>query len=160
MRIHRYKQHRILNLYYYGVDHTPHCRSRVAARTHRVMAMFSLCLNIESTTRLWQRTDLASRFAWDLVACSVGLPKCAALCAVRLKLHLYGHPRLCTQHYNSDQWWAFWTCSRAHLICPPGKDTDYIRKLSLWKIIFFFVYYSIIIPIVHCPCWPVWYLPN
>ena len=31
---------------------------------------------------------------------------------------------------------AFWTCSRAHLLCPSGKDTDYIRKMIVWKILF------------------------
>ena len=30
------------------------------------------------------------------------------------------HPRLCTQHNNSDQSWAFWTCRRALLLCLPG----------------------------------------
>ena len=64
----RWKQHWTLNLCYYGVDHTPHCRPRAAARTHRVMATFSLCSNVESTTRLWQRTDLVSRFARGSVA--------------------------------------------------------------------------------------------
>ena len=70
------------------------------------------------------------------VACWAGLLKCTALCTVYSRIHLYGHPCLCTWQCNSDQLWAFWTCSRAHLLCPPGKvDTDYIRKI-IWKIIF------------------------
>ena len=32
----RWKQHWTLNLCYYGVDHTPHCRPRAAARIHCV----------------------------------------------------------------------------------------------------------------------------
>ena len=39
---------------------------------------------------------------------------------VRAWMHLYGHPCLCTQHFNFDQSWAFWTCRRVHLLCPPG----------------------------------------
>ena len=105
---------------YYGVDHTPHCISRAAAWTHCVMATFSLCSNVEFTTKLWQRTDLASRFARGSVVCWAGLLKCVALCAIHSRMHIYGHPRLCTRHYNSDQSWAFWTCRRAHLLCPPG----------------------------------------
>ena len=48
--------------------------------------------------------------------------------AARSRMHLYGHPCLCTQHYNADQSWSFWTCSRAHLLCPPGNDTDCITS--------------------------------
>ena len=65
-------------------------------------------------------------------------------CAVcsRMCINGCGHPHLGTRHYSSDQSWAFWTCSWAHLLCLPGKDTDYmyVRKLSLWKI--FVVVYS------------------
>ena len=90
------------------------------------MATSPLCSNVKSTTRLWQRPDLTSHFAPGSVACWAGRLKCMALCAVCSRMHLHGHPHLCTQHYNSDQTWTFWTCSRAHLLCPPGKDTDYM----------------------------------
>ena len=62
-------------------------------------------------------------------------PKCIVLCASCLRTHLYGHPCSYTQPYSSDQSWAFWTCSRAYLLCPPDNDTDYmyIRKLLLRK---------------------------
>ena len=100
--------------------HPPHCRPRAAAQTHHVIVTFLLCSNVESTIRLWQRTDLASRFAWGSVACWAGLSKRTALRTVCLRMHLYGHSRLCTQHYKSDQSWAFWTCRTAHLLYPPG----------------------------------------
>ena len=98
-------------------------------RPHPSIQVNSSCSNtlqwrhsrsVESTTRLWQRTDLVSRFARGSVACWAGLSKRAALCAVRSRMHLYGYPCLCTRHCNSDQSWAFWTCRRAHLSCPPG----------------------------------------
>ena len=75
----RWKQHRTLNLRYYCVDHTPHCRPRAAAQTHCAMAMFSLHSNIDSNTRPWQRADIASRFARGSVACQAGLSKRAVL---------------------------------------------------------------------------------
>ena len=113
------------NHWYYGVDHTSHCRPRSATWTMLELTItFSLCLNVECITRLWQRTDLTSHFARGLMACWAGFLKCVALHAVRSRMRLYGHPRLCTRHYNSDQSWAFWTCSREHLLCLPGKDTD------------------------------------
>ena len=31
------------------------------------------------------------------------------------RMYLYGHPCLCTQHYSSDESWAFWICS---IFCP------------------------------------------
>ena len=100
--MHKWKQHWILKLRHYGVDHTPHCRPRAAARTHHVMAMFLFCSNIESTTRLWQKINLTSHFAQGTVACWVGLSRCAALSAVRLRMYLYGHPHLYTRHCNSE----------------------------------------------------------
>ena len=96
-------------------DHTPHWRPRVADQTHRVIAKFSVRSNVESTTRPWQRTDIASCFAW---AC-----RNARLARARECISLAPRPwqpRLCTRHNNSDQSWVFWTCRRAHLLCPPG----------------------------------------
>ena len=46
------------------------------------IATFEQSENIESITRLWQRTDLISRFAWGLVACGLlsrSLETCGAL---------------------------------------------------------------------------------
>ena len=37
------------------------------------------------------------------MACWAGLSKCVALCDVRSRMRLCGHPRLCTRHHNSDQ---------------------------------------------------------
>ena len=72
-------------------DYTPHCRPRVAAQTHRVMVTFSLSLNVESTTRPWQRANITSRFARGLVAWA-GLSKRAALAPLTRarETHLYG----------------------------------------------------------------------
>ena len=141
------QQNELWTYYNYFVDHTPWCRSTAAAvlKLTTAMEMFSLCSNIESTT-LWQRIDIVSCLlkAWWHVGCMAeraGLSKRVALCTIHLvRMHLYGHPCLCTWHCNFDQSWTFWTCSRAHLLCPPGEDTDYIRKFSLWKI--FFVVHS------------------
>ena len=116
------------------------CQLAAAARTlnllvllhrpHPSMQVNSSCSNsplqwrgprsIKSTTRLWRRTDLVSRFTRGSVACWAGLSKRAVLRPVRLRMHLYGHPCLCTRHCNSDQSWAFWTYRRTHLLCPPG----------------------------------------
>ena len=111
------------NLYYRGVDHTPHCWLRAA---HRVLAMFSLRSNVESTTRPWQRADIASRFAQGSVACRAGLSKCAAhtpLARARECISMAlrpWQPHMCTRHNNSGQSWVFWTCRRVHPLCPPG----------------------------------------
>ena len=80
VRMRRWKQHRPLNhRCSYGVDHTPHCRSRAAAQIHRVMITFLLCSNFESTTRLWQRTNPTSCFAQVSVAClEASLEMCGA----------------------------------------------------------------------------------
>ena len=43
-------------------------------------------------------------------------------------------PRFCIWPHSCDQSGAFRTCCRAHLLCPLGNDTDYIRKLIIWKI--------------------------
>ena len=91
-----------------------------------------------------EATSSLASLDWGLVACWLGLSKRMALCAIR-SMCLYGHPCLCTRHCNSDQSWAFWTCSRAHSLCPPDNDTDYMRKMIVWKI--FFVVYSITIEI-------------
>ena len=40
----------------------------------------------------------------------------------------------CTRTYSPHQSRAFRTCCIAHFLCPPGWDTDYIRKLIVWKI--------------------------
>ena len=110
VRMRRWKQHRPLLLWC-----RPHpSRTRAAAQTHRVMATFSLCSNVESTTRLWQRTDLASRFARGSMACRAGLSKREALCAAcsNSRMRLFGPyigpgNLVCTRHNNSDQSWAF-----------------------------------------------------
>ena len=67
-------------------------------------------------------------------------------------------PRSCTWQY--DQLWAFWTCSRAHLLCPPGKDTDYNKKSfanfptcsHLWK--FYYANFYPVLKIVLRTWWP------
>ena len=99
-----------------------------AKAAQRVIAT-SFRSNVKFTTRPWQRADFASCFARVLMACQAR--ECISMAPSPWQ------PRLCTRH-NSDQLWVFWTCRRAHLLCPlVGYD---IRKLSLWKI--FFVVYS------------------
>ena len=64
-----------------------------------------------------------------------------ALCAIHSKMRLYGHrPRSCIRQYN--QLWAFWTCSRAHLLCPPGEDTDHNKEIVALKNIFRCIIYN------------------
>ena len=55
------------------------------------------------------------------------------LCISHLRMHLYGQPCLCIWLYSSDQSWVFWTSCRVCLLCPPGWDMGYIRKLIVWK---------------------------
>ena len=69
VRMRKWTQHQNLNLCYYDVDYTSYCMPRAAAQTHRVMATFSLCLNVESIIRLWWRIDLTSHFTRGSVAC-------------------------------------------------------------------------------------------
>ena len=89
-----------------------HCNGDILALLERWIIL--------SMTRVWQRTDLVSHFAWGLVACWAGLLIRMVLNAVHLRLGVpcvYDHPCLCTWHCNYDQSWTFWTCSRAHLLC-------------------------------------------
>ena len=126
---------------YYFVDHTPRCRSTAAAQTHHcngdILTLLECQIYHQTMKTNRPRLLLRSRLSGTWPACWAGLLKRAAFCAVRSRMHLHGHPCLSTQHCNSDQTWAFWTCSRAHLLCPPGQDTDYnIRKMIIWKIFF------------------------
>ena len=108
---------------YYGVDHISHYRP---VQTHRVMVTFERSENVESTTRAWQRADITSHFARGPVAYRAGLSKCAALAPLAQVRECISmaprpwQPCLCTRHNNSDQSWVFWTCRRAHLLCPSG----------------------------------------
>ena len=74
----------------YCVDHPSkaRCRSTVQQLLEltTAIATFSLCSNVESTTRAWQRIDLVSRFAWGSVACWAGLLKRAALRTVHSRM--------------------------------------------------------------------------
>ena len=90
------------------------------------MATFSLCSNVESTTRAWQRTDL------------IHLSLCSRLSGL-LSRPLEIHGASCHSFKNTSLWrplfvhmvlqfWLIVGCSRAHLLCSPGKDTDYIRN--------------------------------
>ena len=76
------QQHKLWTYWYYFVDHTPRCRSIAAAWTRPH--------SVESTTRLWRRTDLVSSscFTQGSVACWAGLSKHAALHAVCSRMHL------------------------------------------------------------------------
>ena len=109
---------------YYFVDHTPWCRSTAAARTHHcnsdVLALLERRIYHQTMTMNRPRLSLRSRLSGTWPACWAGLSKRAVLRTVRSRMHLYGHPCLCKWHYNSDQSWAFWTCSRVHLLCTPG----------------------------------------
>ena len=111
---------RTLNLLVLLRRRRPHPSMQVNSSRLNLPQQWRCPRSLESTTRLWRRTDLVSRFTRGSVACWAGLSKCVALRAVRLRMHLYGHPCLCTRHCKSDQLWAFWTCRRAHLSCPPG----------------------------------------
>ena len=103
-------------LCYYGVDHTPHCRL-----FKHTMATFSLRSNVDSTTRPWQRADFTSHFARGSVACRAGLSKRAALVPLaRARECISMAPRPWQPRLYTRQSWIFWTCRRAHLLCPPG----------------------------------------
>ena len=65
----------------------PSLQAKSSCSNSLCMATFSL---IESTTRLWQRIDLASRFAQGSVACWASLSKHIALRAVHSRMRLYG----------------------------------------------------------------------
>ena len=71
--------------------------------------------SVESTTRLWPRLSLRSRLGGPL---SRPLETNGAFV------------RECI------------SCRRAHLLYPPDQDTDYTRRMIVWKI--FFVVYGII----------------
>ena len=126
-------------------------------RPHPLMQVNSSCSNsplqwrrsrsVKSTIRLWQRIDLVSRFARGSVACWTGLSKRLTLGASCSRMHLYDHPFLCMQHCKSDQSWAFWTCSRTHLL-PSRLGHGLYKEIIAPKI--FFVVYSIISHKIFC----------
>ena len=102
-----------IELGYYGVDHTPHCRPRAAAQTHRVMAMFSLCSNIESTTRPWQRA------ASPLALLEVRWPAqqaCRNMRRLRHSLELKNA--------------SLWPLGPGNLVCAHGTTISTIRESS------------------------------
>ena len=120
--------------------------------------------------QVWQ-IDLAFCFAQGSVAstCSAGLSKCAALCTARstMRTRLYQavwpealRPLLCAprptvltnpEPCSADFLSAHTALPRVHsnwahprcVSMPSCNDTDYIRKMIIWKI--FFVVYSITI---------------
>ena len=135
--------------------------------------MSSLCSNDTGLrTGIWQRTDLASRFAQGSVAnastCSARRPlemhgafapivrstKCISSCSygprhalwplffvhralqfrpiLNLVVRTFPSPAPCVHSNRALPW---------RVSMPSCNDTDYIRKLSLWKI--FFVVYMI-----------------
>ena len=115
---------------YYFVDHTAQCKSTAAARTHHCNGKFLFCLNIESTTRLWPNTDFISGTWPTEQASGYALRLCHSFKNLSLWPPLFVHTAL--------QFWAFWTCSRATLLGPPGYDREYTRKMII------FIVYSII----------------
>ena len=75
-----------------------------------------------------------------------------ALCASALKMHLHDH-HVCMFVHTALLFWPILSVHRAHLLCPPGNDMDYIRKMIVWNI--FFVVYSITRQELHwnaCAC--------
>ena len=140
VRMHRWKWNLLLVRPHLSLQANSSCLNLITKK--HAMATFLLCSNIKCITGLSKGmiNNCRSRlsFARGSVACWAGLSKLTALCAVHMssRMRLYGHSYLCTQHCNSDHSWAFWTCTRVHPLdlCPPGKDIDYIRKSSLWKI--------------------------
>ena len=131
VRMHRWKQHKLWTNH--CVDHTPQCRfmcnSSYSNTSLQWRCSRSICSNVESTTRLSTGTT-KNRPHLSLRS------RLSGLLSRPLKSHGASHrlfknaslwpPLLYTQHCNSDQLWALWTCSKAHLLCPPGKDKDYI----------------------------------
>ena len=83
-----------------------------------------------------------------------GLSKRAALRAVLSRMHLYGHPCLCTRHCNYEQSWAFWTCSKAHLLCPPWHNINHCAQarptmLCISLVISLFCYPLSLLYLIH-----------
>ena len=111
---------------YYFVDHTPWYRSTVSLvprsevesgdeqllKLTTAMVTFSLCSNIESTTTVWQRTDLEARWPCGLHASR----------PINMR-SVYGHPCLCTRYGTAiltNRGPSELVASRVHLLCPPG----------------------------------------
>ena len=108
--------------------------NQLLCRPHSSMQINSSCLNspLHAMTvkgdvlallkhRIYHQTISALLEAWWHVACW----KCGAWSAWRFAPFVQEcismATLVCTHGtVNSDQSWAFWTCSRAYLLCPPG----------------------------------------
>ena len=135
MNMSGWKQHWTLHLCYYGIEHIPHCRPTAAARTHCVMATFGHSMNVESTTRLWQRTprlslhlrlsSLLSRLLTPGTWCHLFKPECLSMATL-----VYAHGTNVTILTPG-------LVAERIFLCHPGKDTDYNKRNFHLKNIFF-----------------------
>ena len=120
-----------MNLCYYGIDHTPNCRPRVAARCDgNVVALLKYH---QSMTKNRPLLSPCSRLS-SLLSRPLKMPgtSCCSFKNASLWQPSFTHTVL--QFWPIQ--WAFITCSRVHLLCPPGKDIDYsTRKISVSKVV-------------------------
>ena len=83
---------------YFFVDHTPRCRSTVAAWTHHCNGNILALLEAR-----WP----AEQASWNVQRLVPFVQECISMATL-----------VCA--HGTAKSWVFWTCSRVHLLCPPG----------------------------------------
>ena len=113
---------------YYVVDHTPWCGLTAAAQSHHCNGNILALLEHRNHQTMTKNRPLLSL----LLRLWAGLSKRTALCAVCLRMHLYGHPRPPYAWFSLDKtlfhqaqlpwycrktWWKkFHQCGKGHHI--------------------------------------------